>query len=432
MLVDAPCSATGVIRRHPDIKLLRRPADIAAFAATQRHILATAFELLRPGGRLIYCTCSVLPEENEAGGLGLPEPQPARRRGRLDRRSAAAAGPAGAAVGWQLLPGGDAGTDGFYYACLQSHRRDHETTNAFAPRVAYAPERCCSRLLLVALGSASRCAPTRSTACSKCARPTSASDQGVFQLFARVAYPVNDDIRAALKDGLTLTFDLDVVVSRERRFWMDETVASYTLQARAHLSRGQRPLRHARRRSHVNSSEQHSYATLEEALEALGTVDAWPFLLSPQLSASRQYRVSACAPACAAGACPTPCACCCSGPTTGTARASGSHGPCSAETLGTLGLIALWVLVSGGLLLLLALSVQNSVQYSNLQAWILLVNAIAVVTVSVLLARKIIELVRAFRAQVPGFAPDGAHRGDLRLAGDRAADHRLSILASSS
>src|SRR6476619_4658274 len=56
------------------------------------------------------------------------------------------------------------------------------------------------------------------------------TDQGVFQLFARVAYPVNDDIRAALKDGLMLSFDLDVVVSRERRFWMDETVAEYTLK----------------------------------------------------------------------------------------------------------------------------------------------------------------------------------------------------------
>jgi nitrogen fixation/metabolism regulation signal transduction histidine kinase len=76
--------------------------------------------------------------------------------------------------------------------------------------------------------------------------------------------------------------------------------------------------------------------------------------------------------------------------------------PAALRRLGTLGLIALWVLVSGGLLLLLALSVQNSVQYSKMQAWILLVNAIAVVFVSVLLARKIIELVRAFRAQVPG------------------------------
>ena len=65
VLVDAPCSGSGVIRRHPDIKLLRRPGDIDAFAATQRRILRTAFELLRPGGRLIYCTCSVLPDENE-------------------------------------------------------------------------------------------------------------------------------------------------------------------------------------------------------------------------------------------------------------------------------------------------------------------------------------------------------------------------------
>jgi nitrogen fixation/metabolism regulation signal transduction histidine kinase len=76
--------------------------------------------------------------------------------------------------------------------------------------------------------------------------------------------------------------------------------------------------------------------------------------------------------------------------------------PATLRKLGTLGLIALWVLVSGGLLLLLALSVQNSVQFSKLQAWILLINAVAVVTVSVLLARKVIELVRAFRAQVPG------------------------------
>ena len=76
--------------------------------------------------------------------------------------------------------------------------------------------------------------------------------------------------------------------------------------------------------------------------------------------------------------------------------------PAAMRRLGTLGLIALWVLVSGGLLLLLALAVQNSQRFSQLQAWILLANAIAVVTVSVLLARKIIELVRAFRAGVPG------------------------------
>jgi nitrogen fixation/metabolism regulation signal transduction histidine kinase len=76
--------------------------------------------------------------------------------------------------------------------------------------------------------------------------------------------------------------------------------------------------------------------------------------------------------------------------------------PAALRRLGTLGLIALWVLVSGGLLLLLALSVQNSVQFSQLQSWILLANVVALIGVGWLLTRKLIELVRAFRAQVPG------------------------------
>jgi nitrogen fixation/metabolism regulation signal transduction histidine kinase len=76
--------------------------------------------------------------------------------------------------------------------------------------------------------------------------------------------------------------------------------------------------------------------------------------------------------------------------------------PAALRRLGTLGLIALWVLVSGGLLLLLALSVQNSVQFSQLQSWILLANVVALITVGWLLTRKILELVRSFRAGVPG------------------------------
>jgi hypothetical protein len=117
-----------------------------------------------------------------------------------------------------------------------------------------------------------------------------AVDQGVFQLFARVAYPVNEDIRAALKDGLMLTFDLDVIVSRERRFWVDETVAEYTLKRE--LIYHAVSDRYVTRDLDQRGSEKHSYATLEEALDALGTVEAWPFLLSPQLNVNRQYRVS--------------------------------------------------------------------------------------------------------------------------------------------
>ncbi|HET9863708.1 MAG TPA: 16S rRNA (cytosine(967)-C(5))-methyltransferase RsmB [Steroidobacteraceae bacterium] len=116
VLVDAPCSATGVIRRHPDIKLLRRPDDVSAFAASQRQILDTAFELLSPGGTLIYCTCSVLPEENERVLSAFLADQPDAQAYGWTEGAPRPPGLVERAVGWQLLPGGDAGTDGFYYA----------------------------------------------------------------------------------------------------------------------------------------------------------------------------------------------------------------------------------------------------------------------------------------------------------------------------
>lgn len=118
ILVDAPCSSTGVIRRHPDIKLLRRPGDIAAFALTQLQILRAAFRLLAPGGRLVYSTCSVLPEENEEVVAHLLESEPtAQAAAPSALRLAPGAVPC--SLGAQLLPGAEAGTDGFYYACIE-------------------------------------------------------------------------------------------------------------------------------------------------------------------------------------------------------------------------------------------------------------------------------------------------------------------------
>ena len=118
ILVDAPCSGTGVIRRHPDIKLLRRSSDVPAFAAAQLEILQSAIGMLAPGGRLVYATCSVLPQENEA----VVERLLATRRGVRAMPLGAERLPAGAVScrhGGQLLPGGAADTDGFYYACLE-------------------------------------------------------------------------------------------------------------------------------------------------------------------------------------------------------------------------------------------------------------------------------------------------------------------------
>ncbi len=112
ILIDAPCSATGVLRRRPDVRLHRRESDIAAMQAQQRRILAALWPLLAPGGQLIYITCSVLRAENEdiVGELLAAQ---------ANARAMAFTLPVGqaAAVGWQILPG-DGDLDGMYYAVL--------------------------------------------------------------------------------------------------------------------------------------------------------------------------------------------------------------------------------------------------------------------------------------------------------------------------
>lgn len=112
-------------------------------------------------------------------------------------------------------------------------------------------------------------------------------DGGVFLLHARIEYPDNPAIRDALRDGITLSFDLDTRVERERRFWFDAEVVALTLRRElAYHAVSERYLvRDAR------SGDQQSYATLEEALKALGTVDGWPILVEPQLDGG-QYHVS--------------------------------------------------------------------------------------------------------------------------------------------
>ena len=123
VLLDAPCSGTGVIRRHPDIKLLRRAGDVNAFAQTQLEILRSAFAMLAPGGRLVYATCSILPAENEGVVARFLQEEPAARAAAMPRGEDLAPGGIAGAVGTQLLCGGAAGSDGFYYACLENTTR---------------------------------------------------------------------------------------------------------------------------------------------------------------------------------------------------------------------------------------------------------------------------------------------------------------------
>jgi 16S rRNA (cytosine967-C5)-methyltransferase len=118
IMVDAPCSSTGVIRRHPDIKLLRRASDVPAFARTQLDILRAAVTMLTAGGRLLYSTCSLLPEENEQVIAALLTEVPSVHPAPLPA-AASVPGVLVRPLGIQLLPGTAAGSDGFYYACVE-------------------------------------------------------------------------------------------------------------------------------------------------------------------------------------------------------------------------------------------------------------------------------------------------------------------------
>ncbi len=84
ILVDAPCASTGTIRRHPDVAWLRQEADIAALTALQKRLLQKAVALLKPGGTLVYCTCSLEAGRRRAGDIG-PSRRRARRAPRADR-----------------------------------------------------------------------------------------------------------------------------------------------------------------------------------------------------------------------------------------------------------------------------------------------------------------------------------------------------------
>jgi 16S rRNA (cytosine967-C5)-methyltransferase len=117
VLLDAPCSALGVIRRHPDIRIRRSPQELAKMPALQTRLLEAAFGMLARGGRLVYATCTLTRRENSE-----------LIRAFLERTSTAAAVPVEDWDGWpglgesdpfgrQILPG-EAGADGFYYAAL--------------------------------------------------------------------------------------------------------------------------------------------------------------------------------------------------------------------------------------------------------------------------------------------------------------------------
>ena len=118
ILLDAPCSASGVIRRHPDIKLVRRSSDIAALGRIQAQLLDALWPLLAPGGRLLYVTCSVFREENEAVIRDFMGRQSDANFSDLLPNNNIRDLMYPMDCGFQILPGRE-GLDGFYFAHLE-------------------------------------------------------------------------------------------------------------------------------------------------------------------------------------------------------------------------------------------------------------------------------------------------------------------------
>jgi len=112
-------------------------------------------------------------------------------------------------------------------------------------------------------------------------------DHGVFLLHSRIEYPMNQNILGALRDGVTLAFDLETYVARERRFWFDADIVDLTL--RRELSYHTVSERYVV--SDMRSGERESFPNLDAALEFLGTIDGWPVLVEPQLSDDDRYRI---------------------------------------------------------------------------------------------------------------------------------------------
>jgi len=113
ILLDAPCSGTGVIRRHPDIKWLRKASDIDALVILQQQILKETWSLLKPGGTLLYATCSILPQENSEQIKHFIENNSDAQLLSIEKTVQENEND----IGWQLLPG-EKNMDGFYYAKL--------------------------------------------------------------------------------------------------------------------------------------------------------------------------------------------------------------------------------------------------------------------------------------------------------------------------
>ncbi|MEZ5589653.1 MAG: DUF4390 domain-containing protein [Gammaproteobacteria bacterium] len=279
ILLDAPCSGSGVIRRHPDIKLLRRVRDIETLAAQQIALLCALWPLLRPGGQLLYATCSVLPAETTQVITRFCNAQP-------DTCIEPIAAEWGQAVetGRYILPG-SSGMDGFFYARLR------KSSKLLLCRTA--ARRCASLRRFVHAGfvvflGLLLISPPAWTAGFNIIRATTRLEQAVYVLDADIAYDLSPAVADALNNSVPLTIQLDMQIQRNRPMLWDETVAA--LQQRFRITY------HALAQQYVvanlNSDQQYSFPPVKPPSEFVGRIRDFPLLDRSLLQPDQRYMIS--------------------------------------------------------------------------------------------------------------------------------------------
>ena len=225
ILLDAPCTASGIVRRHPDVRWLRRESDTAQLALQQAMLLAALWPLVRPGGRLLYCTCSVFREE----GSHQIEAFLAHN---TDARLRPSPG--------HLLPQSGANADGVpdnpsvTTTASSTHCSKRPALTASAERLDALEDVISLAALVCRLGCCRRTVPARAQSAHNASvtqMRLERSDDGVY-LVANVDFQLPTLIQEVLDKGIAIHFVAEAEVFRERWYWTDRRVAHATRQLR--------------------------------------------------------------------------------------------------------------------------------------------------------------------------------------------------------
>ena len=280
ILADVPCTASGIVRRHPDGKWLRRKTDIASFAAQQRRILAGLWPLLAPGGLLLYATCSVFAAENELqiseflqdapGGVARNH-QLSGRMSRMQAANSCLRGTAQATIRTASSTRCSARADRLVRAAGGRRRPPSPDPLPTSP-IAGMPSLLLRRRLLVL---------ARSAACSRRARarghhprssrPSCGSRKARCCSTPSSTSQFNPTLEEALQKGIPLYFVLEFELTRSRWYWLDEKVA----QTVAHVARVVQRA-HAAVPSSRSGLLAQTFNSLEEVERYIGRVTSRP------------------------------------------------------------------------------------------------------------------------------------------------------------